>query len=69
MSASSDNVTSLAEHQLSLCEEADKIVGLALQLRSALRAASPSVPLPDAETDTLVHALAVFVAAARSYAR
>lgn len=67
MNAPSGHVISLAEHQLGLCEEADKIVGFSLQLRSALRSASPSIPLPDAETDNLVHALAAFIAAAGRY--
>ena len=63
------NVVPLEKHQLSLCETADKIVGLAMQLRSALATASPSVPLPDFETDNLIHALAMFVAASERHPR
>ena len=62
------NVLSIAEHKDTLCTKADRAIGLAMQLRSALREC-PSMPLPDAETDILIHALAVFVAAAERYPR
>lgn len=65
----SDNVISLAEHQRQCCEEADTLIGLAQQLRSALRRASPSLPLPDREQTALLHALGAFIAASQEHER
>ncbi len=65
---SADQVISLAAHQEMCREKADKIVGLAMQLRSALKTAPPNLPLPD-EVDRVAHALAVFLAASQRYAR
>lgn len=57
------NIISLAEHQATLCERADAIIGEAIRLKSRLKNAV-SEPLPEQETDDLIRALAVFVAAA-----
>ncbi len=56
-----EQVISLAAHQELCRDKADKIVGLAMQLRSALKTAPPNLPLPD-EIDQVAHALAVFLA-------
>jgi hypothetical protein len=66
--ATSEDIISLAAHQAALSEKADKIIGLAMQLRSALRTAPPNLPLPD-EVDQVAHALAVFLASADRYVR
>ena len=63
---SAEQVISLALHQEKCREKADVIVGLTMQLRSALKTAPPNLPLPD-EIDQVAHALAVFLAAARRY--
>jgi hypothetical protein len=60
-----DNVTSLADHQRQCGERADTIIGLALQLRAAIRSAPVNLPLPDEELDGLQHALAAFINASR----
>ena len=62
------DVVSLKQHQESLCERADAIIGDAILLKSKLKDAC-NVPLPDQETDDLILALAVFVAAAERYQR
>jgi len=62
------NVISLQQHQASLTERADEIVGDAILLKSKLKNAC-NVPLPDEACDNLIRALAVFVAEARSYER
>ena len=64
-----DNVTSLADHQRQCGERADVIIGLALQLRAAIRSAPVNLPLPDEELDGLQHALAVFLNASKRYGR
>jgi len=66
--STTDQVVSLAAHQAALNEKAEKIIGLAMQLRSALRTAPPNLPLPD-EVDQVAHALAVFLASADRYVR
>lgn len=58
---SAEQVISLALHQEKCREKADNIVGLCMQLRSALKTAPPNLPLPD-EIDQVAHALAVFLA-------
>lgn len=63
-----DNLIFLVEHQARCGERADKIIGLAMELRSAIATAPPNLPLPD-EIDQVQHALAVFLAAAKRYAR
>ena len=57
------DVVSLKQHQESLCEKADAIIGDAILLKSKLKDAC-NVPLPDKATDDLIRALAVFVAEA-----
>lgn len=64
MTTATSNVFDLAAHQAALGQQADEIIGLAMQLRSRLRTAV-SAPLPDKATDDLILALAVFVAEAR----
>lgn len=61
---SNDNVIALAAHQAALREQADEIIGLAMQLRSKLKT-SCSVPIPDRETDALIIALTTFVTASK----
>lgn len=63
---SAGQIVSLVAHQELCREKADKIVGLAMQLRSALKTAPPNLPLPD-EIDQVAHSLAVFLAAAKRY--
>lgn len=63
-----DNNTDLKDHQATLCEKADRAIGLAIELRHVLRN-NPNLPLPEQETDDLIRALAVFCAAAASYPR
>lgn len=62
------NVVSLKDHQVSLCQIADALIGDAILLKSKLKS-SCNLPLPDRETDDLIRALAAFVAAAESYQR
>lgn len=63
-----DNVVSLRKHQQSLTEKADALIGDAILLKSKLKDAC-NFPIPDQETDDLIRALAVFVAAAERYQR
>ena len=62
------NVVSLKDHQSSLCEKADAIIGDAILLKSKLKD-GVNLPLPDQATDDLIRALAVFVAEAERFAR
>lgn len=66
---SDDKITSLADHQRKCGERADVIIGLALQLKAAIRSAPVNLPLPDAELDRLQGALTDFVIAARRIER
>ncbi len=63
-----NNVVDLKTHQDTLCQKADRAVGLALELRHILRN-NPNLPLPEAETNDLIRHLAVFCAAAERYPR
>jgi hypothetical protein len=51
-----------------LTEKADVLIGDAILLKSKLKDAC-NFPIPDQETDDLIRALAVFVAAAERYQR
>lgn len=62
------NVIDLATHKKSACERADEVIGLALQLRSALKT-EVNLPLPEAPTDDLIRSLAVWLAEARQFPR
>ena len=63
-----DTVTDLKTHQDTLCQKADRTIGLAIELRHLLRN-NPNLPLPERETDALIRHLAAFCAAAERYPR
>ena len=62
------NVVSLKDHQSSLCEKPDAIIGDAILLKSKLKD-GVNLPLPDQATDDLIRALTVFVAEAERFSR
>lgn len=61
-------VTQLADHQTSLCNRADEIIGLAIRLKAKLKGAL-NLPLPDDATDDLIRHLAIFVAESERHPR
>lgn len=65
---SETNIISIVELKAGACAEADAIIGQAIRLKHRLKNAI-SAPLPDAETDNLIRALAEFTAASERFPR